>query len=171
MRSNRFFLIYLCIVALQVLICNYLNLSYYLTLSLLPVIVILIPVRYSTIAAMLIAAASGLAVDILGDGVLGLNMLSIVPVALARKGLLRVIFGQEVFAQDEDVTIKKYGILKFLGFIAIAQALFLLIYILADGAGTRPLWFNALRFGISLVACILVSLFIADNLTKDYRER
>lgn len=171
MRSNRFFLIYLCIVALQVLICNYLNLSYYLTLCLLPVIVILIPVRYSTITAMLIAAASGFVVDILGDGVLGLNMLAIVPVALARKGLLKVIFGQEVFAQDEDVTIKKYGIFKFLGFIAIAQALFLLIYILADGAGTRPFWFNALRFGISLVAGILVSLFIADNLTKDYRER
>ena len=59
MRSNRFFLIYLCIVALQILISNYQNLSYYLTLSLLPVIVIMIPVRYSTIAAMLIAAASG----------------------------------------------------------------------------------------------------------------
>ena len=171
MRSNRFFLIYLCIVALQVLICNYLNLSYYLTLSLLPVIVILIPIRYSTIAAMLIAAASGFAVDILGDGVLGLNMMAIVPVALARKGLLTAIFGQEVFAQGEDVTIKKYGILKFLGFIAIAQALFLLIYILADGAGTRPFWFNTLRFAISLVAGILVSLFIADTLTKDYRER
>ena len=112
MRSNRFFLIFICIVALQVLICNYLNLSYYLTLSLLPVIVILIPVRYSTIVAMLIAAASGFAVDILGDGVLGLNMMAIVPVALARKGLLNIIFGQEVFAQNEDVTIKKYGILK-----------------------------------------------------------
>lgn len=171
MRSNRFFLIYLCIVALQVLICNYLNLSYYLTLSLLPVIVILIPIRFSTIAVMLIAAASGFVVDVLGDGVLGLNMLAIVPVALARNGLLRVIFGQEVFAQKEDVTIKKYGIIKFLGFIAIAQAIFLIIYIIADGAGTRPFWFNALRFGISLVAGILVSLFIADTLVKDYRER
>ena len=171
MRSNRFFLIYLCIVALQVLICNYLNLSYFLTLSLLPVIVIMIPVRYSAIAAMLIAAASGFVVDILGDGVLGLNMLAIVPVALARKGLLNIIFGQEVFAQNEDVTIKKYGIIKFLSFIAMGQALFLIIYILADGAGTRPFWFNALRFGISLVVGILVSLFIADTLTKDYRER
>ena len=171
MRSNRFFLIYLCIVAIQVLICNYLNVSYYLTLSLLPVIVIMIPVRYSAIAAMLIAAASGFMVDVLGDGVLGLNMLAITPVALARNGLLRIIFGQEVFAQNEDVTIKKYGIIKFIGFIALAQTLFLIIYILADGAGTRPFWFNALRFGISLVAGILVSLFIADNLAKDYRER
>ena len=130
MKSSRFFAIYLCYVLLQVLLCNYLNLTYYLTLSILPVLVLLIPVRYSTITAMLIAAASGFLVDFLGDGVL-----------------------------------------EFSTYIIIAQALFLIIYIAADGAGTRPFWFNALRFAISLPAGTLLSLFIADTLTKDYRDR
>ena len=155
MKSSRFFAIYLCYVLLQVLLCNYLNLTYYLTLSILPVLVLLIPVRYSTITAMLIAAASGFLVDFLGDGVLGLNMLALIPVGLVRNGLLNLVFGQEVFAHKEDVTIQKYGIIKFS----------------TDGAGTRPFWFNALRFAISLPAGTLLSLFIADTLTKDYRDR
>ena len=163
MKSSRFFAIYLCYVLLQVLLCNYLNLTYYLTLS--------IPVRYSTVTAMLIAAASGFLVDFLGDGVLGLNMLALIPVGLVRNGLLNLVFGQEVFAHKEDVTIQKYGIIKFSTYIIIAQALFLIIYIAADGAGTRPFWFNALRFAISLPAGTLLSLFIADTLTKDYRDR
>ena len=171
MKSSRFFAIYLCYVLLQVLLCNYLNLTYYLTLSLLPVLVLLIPVRYSTITAMLIAAATGFLVDFLGDGVLGLNMLALIPVGLVRNGLLNLVFGQEVFAHKEDVTMQKYGILKFSTYIVIAQALFLVIYIAADGAGTRPFWFNALRFAISLPAGTLLSLFIADTLTKDYRDR
>ena len=103
MKSSRFFAIYLCYVLLQVLLCNYLNLTYYLTLSILPVLVLLIPVRYSTITAMLIAAASGFLVDFLGDGVLGLNMLALIPVGLVRNGLLNLVFGQEVFAHKEDV--------------------------------------------------------------------
>ena len=171
MKSSRFFAIYLCYVLLQVLLCNFLNLTYYLTLSLLPVLVLLIPVRYSTITAMLIAAATGFLVDFLGDGVLGLNMLALIPVGLVRNGLLNLAFGQEVFAHKEDVTMQKYGILKFSTYIVIAQALFLIIYIAADGAGTRPFWFNALRFAISLPAGTLLSLFIADTLTKDYRDR
>ena len=69
------------------------------------------------------------------------------------------------------MTIQKYGIIKFSTYIIIAQALFLIIYIAADGAGTRPFWFNALRFAISLPAGTLLSLFIADTLTKDYRDR
>ena len=171
MKASRFFTIYLCYVLLQVLLCNYLNLTYYLTLSLLPVLVLLIPIRYSTITTMLIAAATGFIVDFVSDGVLGLNMLALIPVGLVRNGLLNLVFGQEVFAHKEDVTIKKYGLLKFTTYILLAQALFLIIYIAADGAGTRPFWFNALRFAISLPAGTLLSLFIVDTLTKDYRER
>ena len=171
MKKSSYFALYICFLALQILICNYLNVGFLLTLCILPVIVLLIPIRFSTITAMIIAFVSGLLVDMLGDGLLGLNALAIVPVALSRNGLLRFIFGREVFVHKEDVTIKKYGIVKFTTFIAIAQALFLLIYITADGAGTRQFWFNASRFGISLVAGTLLSLLIAQALTKDYRER
>lgn len=171
MKNNSYFVLYACFVALQILVCNYLNLSYLLSLSILPVIVLLIPVRYSTISSMLIAFVTGLLVDLLGDGVLGLNILALVPVALAREGLLRFIFGQEVFSHKEDATVRKYGILKFSTFIGIGQALFLIIYITADGAGTRPFWFNAARFGVSLLTGTVLSLLIANTLTKDYRER
>ena len=52
----------------------------------------------------------------------------------------------------------------------LAQAVFLLVYIWADGAGTRPLWFNAARFGASLVAGFLVSLLTLPVLASDSRK-
>ena len=54
--------------------------------------------------------------------------------------------------------------------IFLVQALFLLIYIWADGAGTRTLAFNAIRFGISLAAGWILSLLIVDILAPDTRK-
>ena len=49
-------------------------------------------------------------------------------------------------------------------FIAI---LFLIIYIWADGAGTRPLWFSGARFAASLAGGYILSLFVASILAPE----
>jgi hypothetical protein len=54
--------------------------------------------------------------------------------------------------------------------IFLVQALFLAIYIWADGAGTRSLSFNAIRFGISLAAGWIISLLIINVLAPDTRK-
>ena len=99
MKTSRFFTIYFCYVLLQVLLCNYLNLTYYLTLSLLPVLVLLIPIRYSTITTMLIAAATGFIVDFVSDGVLGLNMLALIPVGHLLNDLFLLKYNQHLVPQ------------------------------------------------------------------------
>jgi len=80
MRHDRF-LTYTIIVIAQMLICNYLHLSHYVTVSILPVAILCLPSRVESIPAMLIAFATGLAVDLLSDGLTGLNTLALVPVA------------------------------------------------------------------------------------------
>ena len=170
MRKSSFFLVYVLLTVAQMFLCNYLHLSPYLTLSILPVMVLCIPLRVSTFWAMVMAFLTGLSVDLLAEGILGLNALALVPVAFARKEIIRLIIGGDLLARKEDFTIRKNG----LGAVAIAvlivQALFLAIYVWADGAGTRPFSFNAVRFAVSLAAGVPVSLLVVDLLAPDTRK-
>ena len=170
MRKNGFWLVYLLLTVVQMLLCNYVHLTPYLMLSILPVMVLCIPIRVPTWGAMVIAFLTGLAVDLLSEGLLGLNSLALVPVAFSRKELIRLIFGGELFARKEDFSARRNGFGKVALASFLVQALFLLIYIWADGAGTRPFSFNAIRFGISLAAGWAISLLVVDILAPDTRK-
>ena len=170
MRKARFYLVFVVLTIVQMLICNYFHLSAYLMLSILPVMVLCLPLRVGTTGAMIIAFITGLLVDLLAEGMLGLNALALVPVAYARKGVIRLIFGDELFARKEDFSVRKNGFGQVALAIFIVQALFLLVYVWADGAGTRPFSFNAIRFGVSLIAGWAVSLLIVDILAPDTRK-
>ena len=54
--------------------------------------------------------------------------------------------------------------------IILVTAIFLMIYIAADCAGTRPLWFMASKLGISLMASYLVSAILVNLLSYDDRR-
>ncbi|MBR1575813.1 MAG: hypothetical protein IJ654_05110 [Bacteroidales bacterium] len=169
MKRQHYFLTYFLLLILQILICNYLHVSPYLMLSILPVMILMLPIRFGTVFAMILAFVSGLAVDFLAEGVIGLNALALVPVALARKGIIYLIFGSEFFARKEDISIRKHGVTKMSVALVMAQTLFLLIYIWADGAATRPFLFNTIRFAVSLAAGLLLSLLLSHTLaTNDH---
>ena len=171
MRQGQYFLTVILLTAAQMLICNYLHLSQFVYLSILPAIILLIPIRFSTIFALCTAFVCGMAVDLLGDGVPGLNTFALLPVALLRVNIIRLVCGEEIFARKEDISMARQGFLKISSCLVIAQAIFLLLYIWADGAGTRPLWFNSLRFALSLSAGYMLSLFIADILSPEKQNR
>ena len=169
MRPTRisFFWMFVILTVAQMLITNYLHLSYYITLSILPTLILFLPIRIGTVGAMVIAFITGFAVDFFAEGLIGINMLSLVPVAFIRRSLLSLVFGGEIFARQEDPSAGKNGIGAVLLAILLAEALFLAVYILADGAGMRPVWFNLIRFVCSLGVGTVLSLFAADLLTGD----
>ena len=169
MKRQHYFLTYFLLLVLQILVCNYLHVSPYVMLSILPMMIMMLPMRFGTFFAMILAFVSGLAVDFLSEGVIGLNALALVPVALARKGIIYLIFGSEFFARKEDISIRKHGVAKMSVAIGMAQILFLLIYIWADGAATRPFYFNLIRFAVSLLAGVFLSLLLSHTLaTNDH---
>ena len=170
MREHSYPLTFILLVMVQILICNYLNLTPYLTLSILPMAILFLPIGCSGSAAMLIAFICGLAVDFLCDGVPGLQALSLVPVAYARTGIIRLVFGSEVFARKENISVAKHGLGKTALALALAQALFLAAYIIADGAGTRPFWFNSLKWLLSILLGVAVSLAITPLTAPDSRD-
>ena len=161
---------YILMVIAQMILSNYFHFTPLAMLTILPAIVLLLPTKVDTFWAMVIAFATGLAVDLFAEGTLGINALSLVPVAFLRKTLIGTIFGVEPFEQKENLSIKKYGFARISFAIILVTALFLAIYILADSVGTRPLWFLGTKFGISLLASYLVSILLVNLLSYDDRR-
>lgn len=170
MNKQNYFLMFLMFLGVQLLICNYFHISAYITLSILPCAILLLPTSVGTATAMFIAFAAGLSVDLLAEGVPGLNALACVPVAGARRIICDLIFGKELTLTGEDVSMSKYGLVKMTLAVSIVQSIFLVIYIWADGAAARTLTFNILRFSLSLVTGTALSLVVANLLDPNERK-
>ena len=168
--KNNFTIKYILLVIVQILICNYFHLSAYIMLSILPVLILCVPTRISTTETLFIAFATGLAVDFLADGLIGLNALALVPVAFFRKSIYRLYFGEDLIIRERDFTIHKYGIWKVGAAIMTAQALFLIVYLWGDGAAARPFLFNFERFLCSLAVATILSTVIAEFVQPDERR-
>ena len=150
MRANQNFrILYILMLICQIVLCNFSPLGPYIMLSILPAMILCVPLTVSTAACMFIAFASGLAVDWLSEGLVGINAASLVPVALARKGIIRLFFGEDLINRSDSFSFNKYGTAKVSAAILTSLAIFLAFYIILDGAGTRPMWFNSAYFGAS----------------------
>ncbi len=170
MRKSDFWIVYLLMLLAQLLLSNYFQLTPYVMLTILPVMILSIPIRVGTVGVLLIAFVSALTVDLLSEGILGLNAFALMPVALLRNPVIRLIFGDELFARKEDFSVQRSGFGKVALAIFLVQLLFISLYVWADGASTRPLWFDLTRIGASTFASFLLSLLAAGILAPDTRR-
>ena len=162
MRTGQNFgLLYSLLLICQVLLCNYFQFTPYAMLTLLPAMILCVPLTVSTTGCMILAFGSGLAVDWIAEGVIGLNASALIPVAF---------FGEDLITRKDSFSLRKYGMAKVSAAILSCLAVFLVIYIFLDGAGTKPLWFNLTRGGITLLCSYLVSLIVVNTLTPDDRK-
>lgn len=168
--KNRFVLTYVLLVIAQMLLCNYFHFTPYIMLTILPIMVFCIPTRVSVFWTLIIAFVTGLAVDYFAEGIIGLNAAALLPVAILRRTLIEAIFGPEPFEQEENITVKKYGLAKVSLAIFIITAIFLLIYNIADCAGTRPFIFILAKVCFSLLASYILSLLAINLLSYDDRR-
>ena len=170
MKRNDFWKAYILLLIAQLIISNYFRFTPFVMLSILPVMILSVPIRVNRFALLLVAFASGLFVDWLSEGVLGLNALALVPVAYARNSVLRVVFGNELLARKQNYTVTGNGRAPMTMAIVMVQALFLILYIWVDSAGTRTFLFNFGRFLASLVVGVLVSLLTLNVLATETRR-
>lgn len=168
---QRYVFTYLVLLVIQIVCSGLLNLSQYVVLSFLPVMILSLPITHSTPRVLLTAFVTGLAVDFFADGVLGLTVCALLPVAFARNALIRLVFGIELLSRQEDISIHKQGPGKVLLAILLATTLFFLIYIPVDCAGTRSGGFIALRTLLSVVLSTAVSFYVAGVLAPREADR
>ena len=171
MKINRNFRTsYSLLVVFQIILCNYSNLGPYVILSMLPAMVLCIPLSVGTPLCLLIAFASGLSVDWLSEGLIGLNTSALLPAAVLRKPFIRMFIGEDLIVRNDNFSLRKNGFSKVFFALLASTALFLGMYIFLDGAGTRPFWFSASRFGASLAANMVLGLIVVNVLTGEEKK-
>lgn len=170
MKTQNFGLLYFLMVLGQMVLCNFADFSPFVMLTMLPAMVICVPLSVSTPACMLLAFATGLSVDWLSEGIIGINAASLVPVALMRKPLIRFFLGEDIITRSDSFSFRKNGLSKISFILIISTLIFLSIYVFLDGAGTRPAWFNLTRTGASLACDLILALIVTGILTTDDRR-
>lgn len=170
MRTQSFGLLFILMVLGQMILCNFAGFSPYIMLSMLPAMIICVPLTVSTPLCMLIAFVTGLSVDWLSEGLIGLNASSLIPVALMRKPLIRFFLGEDLIVRSDSFSIRKNGLGKISLVLGVSLMIFLGIYIFLDGAGTRPVWFNMARFWVSFACNMVLALIVTNILTVDDRK-
>lgn len=155
-------LFFVLLFILQLVISDYVHVGPWVSLTLIPLLIICIPLSRSPHAVMLIAFALGLGLDILSDGVPGLNAFAAVLAAAPRKFFYRILVNADRQDKTEVPKIREVGLLKYLKYLGVITALYLAAYILVDCVSFRPPLFLLGQFLISWVAstalCLLLSL-------------
>lgn len=164
MRTGRYFIIFAVLTLAQALINNYFLFSQYVLISLLPLLIVSLPSRYGTPAALGLAFVAGFIVDFVGGGTLGLTSCTLLPLALLRIPLLRLVSGEEIMTDRDDSPVAHQTTPELALTMVLACVLFFGLYVWVDSAGTRPFWFNTLRTlfstGVSGLLCVLLGNFI-----------
>ena len=168
--SQNFGILYVLLIICQVLMSTYTQLGPYIMLSMLPAMVLCIPTGVRPSICMLIAFASGLTVDWLSEGFIGLNIAALLPVALLRKGIIRIFLGEDIINRNDTFSIRRNGLSKVSLALIASVSIFLAVHIFLDGAGTRPMWFCLTRFGASLACNWLIGLLVINILPPDDRK-
>lgn len=167
MRKPGFILLFTLLLIAQIVLSVNCNFSSRFTLTFLPAMILCIPTKRSTIFSLFAAFLTGFLADFLGDGMLGLTVLALVPVGLVRKGVIQLVCGSEVFSRGEDISFRRQGPAKMAMAVIIVTGIFLAIYIQADCAGTMPFSFKLGKWLVSLAGDTLAGMFCAHLLTVD----
>lgn len=171
MKINRNFrTLYILLLVFQIILCNYSNLGPYVMLSMLPAMVLCIPLSVGTPLCLLIAFLSGLSVDWLSEGLIGLNTSALLPVAVLRRPFISSFIGEDLIVRKDNFSIRKNGFSKIFFALLASTAIFMCLYVFLDGAGTRPFWFSAARFGASLAANMVLGLIVVNILTGEEKK-
>ncbi len=164
-------IIFILLFLAQLALWNYFNFTPYVFVVYLPAMLLCLPAAYNNVRTMLLAFLLGLLADFLVNGTLGLTSIALVPVAAARRYVMRIAFGQELFARGEELSFQRQGWSKFLSGILILTAIYLLIFIWVDSAGIYSVGFMALKFVFSLLASTALSFPIAILMLEDSDTR
>lgn len=161
MKDYKYIIVFAVFTVVQIILCNFLNLSRFVVLSVMPALVLMLPLRWGDIPMMIAAFCLGFIVDFFSTGMLGFTSLALVPVALARNFTVALLFGDELGAREGELSVTRFGFPKFVLATLILCILYFSLYVWIDAAGTQPFWECALRFTLSVLVsapvCILAS--------------
>ena len=161
MRSINYWLVFVFLGILQIALSVLFRLPILMTVSIFPMLILYMPGNIGREKSLVLTFGISLAVDFFSDGMLGLSAIALLPIALLRLDILKLVSGEEIFINKRDIpAIHQKGLTMFTS-IALATALYFLVFVWVDAAGMRPFGFNVLRWLVSTVVSSLVSYLCA----------
>ena len=142
----------------QILVSEYVNIWALLYIAVFPQFIILLPPTINRSAYMLIAFVLGLSIDILADGVMGLNAAALTAMAYSRGPILKLIIPKASFENYENHpiiprTVEPYKLALLSGMML---AVFFTVYVLFDSAASFSFWYTVLKIAL----CVAVNSII-----------
>lgn len=167
MRNGRYILAYVILIVVQIILGNYFDLSRYVLISVLPVLILMLPRNMGSIVTMLIAFATGFVVDFFSTGMLGISSFALVPVALLRNGLLSIVLGDEQTSREEEISQARMGLPRLGVALMMCCTVYFILYVWVDSAGTVGFWSAALRCLLSVLASTLICVLVSGLLRPE----
>jgi hypothetical protein len=169
-RNNKIslFLLIAVMTIIQIIICDYIYTGPYIHLTLLPLIILSIPGEYGYPKLALISFTVGLVIDLVSDGILGLNSAAAVITATLVRPISYFTINRERSDKLERLTINDVGFFRYFRYSSYLTLVFLITYVLFDCAGFRPASFILMRIALSYVANIILILFVSVTLLNKH---
>lgn len=159
-------LFFVLLFAIQVLISNYLNLGPYVYICLIPFIILNIPMSTPTWLVMLASFATGLLLDMVSGGVLGLNAAAAVMTAFLRNPIYKATARRDRQDKTEVPSAANIGLSKYVLYMGSCTALYMFTYIFIDCIGTGHLLLIVLKFIASTVLNVVIALLTSRAISE-----
>ena len=156
----RQIIIYAVVILLQVILNNYVNLGPMIYICLIPLLVIYLPLDQKNYISLIIAFGMGLVIDILSDGVLGLNAGAATLVALVYKPLFYPIFQKNNYSKKYILPIRESGLWQHALYLLIILEIYFLFYIAFDGLAKTTQLVSLIRYLVNLLVNLALALVI-----------
>ncbi len=156
----RYILRFLLFVLLQVAFFNTLNLGQYLYPCPYLLFLLLFPFSYGTAGLLLWGFAVGLAVDLLGGGILGLHTSAMLVTGLLRNGVLKTVSVKTDFEPQAVPGISTLGFVRYLIFSACCITVHQCVYFGLENFSMSMLGQTLLRIVASTLLNVALVLII-----------
>ncbi len=149
---------------MQLLVSGYINIWPMLYIAVFPLVLILLPYKTNSTPSMCIAFVLGLLVDILSDGILGLNATSAVALAYFRPVIFRLFVNKNTLENLVEINHGALGLSQFISITALSYATFFIFYITLDSWGYFSFIYTTIRFLINIVANTVIAFLLWKSL-------
>lgn len=161
MNKSHSILFFVLVFLLQLAISDYVNLGPWITISLIPFLILQLPMHRTPHVALLSAFGLGLLLDWLSAGVLGLNAFAAIMTAAPHRLLYRRILNNDRNDETRILRLRDVGFSKYFHYLLNLTAIYLAAYILLDCVSVRPIGFILVKFVASTLASTALGLLLA----------
>lgn len=168
-RFLHYLLMLLTAVALQIFLFDNLQLSLYIHPLIYIAFVLLLPMETRPLVTLLLAAALGLTVDLLG-GMPAVGTIATVFTAFCRPAALRLFVGREVVREGGEPNASRIGAGKFMRYATAMILIHGILFFTLETMSLTGIGYTALRIVVS-TACTAVAVWFFQLLFSGKTSR